>query len=142
MNATNTLRDLIKKHEGTKKKNGRHILYKCSANKWTCGWGRNCDDKGFSRDEVELMLTNDIQEAGEGAISIFPDLYKYTTNRQNALIDMCFNLGKSRLLRFKKMIAAVKEGDWKEAAAQARDSAWHTQVGLRATEIEKMLEEG
>ena len=133
----------LKRREGTKKNSvGRYILYKCPADKWTCGWGRNCEDKGFSKDEVELMLKNDIAEAAEGAMSIFPRFYGFTTNRQNALIDMVFNMGMWRVLGFKKMIAAIKEKDWKEAAAQAKDSNWHNQVGARAIEIEKILEEG
>jgi len=138
-----TLESDLKRHEGTKKNSaGRYILYRCSRGKLTCGWGRNAEDKGFSKDEVELMFKNDIQEAGEGAMSIFPHLYTYTTNRQNALIDFVFNVGVNRAREFKKMIAAIEDGDWKEAAAQAKDSDWHTQVGARAIEIEKLLEEG
>ena len=137
------LRSMIKRHEGTKKnKAGRHILYKCSADKLTYGYGRNAQDKGFSQDEVELMLSNDIQEAAEGAMAIFPHFYTFSVNRQNALIDLVFNMGKGRIREFKKMIVAIEAGDWEEAAVQAEDSDWHKQVGARAAEVEKMLREG
>jgi len=75
-------------------------------------------------------------------MSIFPHLYTYTTNRQNALVNMVFNMGGGRVRKFVKMIAAVEAEDWKEAAAQAKDSDWHTQVGARAIEVEKLLEGG
>jgi len=136
------LREMIKENEGSKKKNGRHILYQCTAGKMTCGYGRNAQDKGFSQDEVDLMLSNDIQEAAQDVMSIFPHFYTYSDNRQNALIDLSFNIGKSKFMGFKKMIAAVKAEDWPEAAKQAKDSSWYRQVGKRAERNVKMLREG
>ena len=93
MSPINNLSNLIKKHEGSKiNSRGKHILYKCSANKWTCGYGRNVEDNGFSEDEAELMLKNDIERASKDAKTLFPDFDRYTINRQNALINMIFNL--------------------------------------------------
>ena len=133
---------MLKHDEGSKKNNNRHILYKCTAKKWTCGYGRNCEDNGFSEDEVELMLKNDIKQSVKDIKSIFLGFDGFLENRQNALINMMFNLGKTRFLGFKKMIIAIKNGDWQEAAMQAADSSWHNQVGGRALEIERLLEEG
>ena len=51
---------------------------------------------------------------------------------------MAFNLGKSRLSGFRKMIAAVTAEDWEEAARQMIDSAWYRQVkshGERNVEV-------
>ena len=36
-----------------------------------------------------------------------------------------FNMGLTRLSKFKKMKAAVDNRDWKEAAVQGRDSRWY-----------------
>jgi len=129
--------EMIKRHEGL-----RLFPYKCSAGKITIGYGRNLDDKGITKREAEELLWSDIQEAAQNTMSIFPQFYTYTIARQNALIDLMFNLGKTRFLKFKKMIAAVKEEDWTEAAKQAKDSQWHNQVGGRALDIEDMLERG
>ena len=42
-------REMIMRHEGTGPvKDGRFLLYKCSANKNTIGFGRNLDDYGVS----------------------------------------------------------------------------------------------
>jgi len=135
--------EMIKRHEGSKKnKNGRHILYKCPADKWTCGYGRNAEDVGFSEDEVELMLQNDIKHATEMLKRLFNNFDDFSGNRQNALIDMMFNLGASRFLLFRKMIVAIKRDSWVDAANEAKDSKWYSQVTNRAKEIISLIREG
>jgi lysozyme len=54
---------------------------------------------------------------------------------------MMFNMGRPRLSKFKKMNAAVLEGDWKTAAVEGRDSRWYDQVTNRAERLMKRLEE-
>lgn len=63
-----------------------------------------------------------------------------TDDRQRVLINMAFQLGVSGLLGFRKAIAAMQVGDYAEAAAQMRDSAWaRTQTPVRAARlIERM----
>jgi len=51
------------------------------------------------------------------------------------LTNMCFNLGMTRLSKFKKMNKAVKEHDWLEAAKEGRDSKWYRQVTKRAERL-------
>jgi len=135
--------EMIKRHEGCVKNSaGRHVLYLCPANKWTCGWGRNAEANGFSEDEVELMLQNDIKYAINILQTIFVNYSNFSENRQNALIDLMFNIGSKKFLLFRKMITAIKKDDWEEAAIEAKNSNWHTQVGIRAVEIEELLKNG
>ena len=56
------------------------------------------------------------------------------------LVNMMFNMGRTRLSKFKKMNAALLEGDWKEAAKEGRDSKWHKQVTNRAERLMVRLE--
>jgi len=143
MKTNNVLIEMLKRHEGSKiNSRGRHILYKCSADKWTCGYGRNAEENGFSEDEAELMLQNDIEQASKDAKSLFPDFDGFTTNRQNALIDMVFNLGINRFKLFKNTIRAIKRDDCTAAARLAKQSRWHNQFWIRAIEIENLLEKG
>jgi len=58
---------------------------------------------------------------------------------QHVLVNMCFNLGKSRLSAFKNMLKAVKAKDWKEMAHQMEDSKWFNQVGRRGKELIEMV---
>ena len=53
---------------------------------------------------------------------------------------MMFNMGRPRLSGFKKFNAAVKGGDWLEAAKEGRDSRWYTQVTTRAERLMVRLE--
>lgn len=49
--------------------------------------------------------------------------------RQDVLINMAFNLGLAKLRRFKRMLGAIKAGDWPRAQAEMLDSRWAKQVG-------------
>ena len=55
---------------------------------------------------------------------------------------MCFNLGLPRLLKFKKMIIALEQGYYDQAADEALDSQWARQVGDRAQRIATAFREG
>lgn len=134
--------EMLKHAEGSKKNNNRHILYKCTAKKWTCGYGRNCEDNGFSEDEVELMLRNDIFQSVKDIKSIFLGFDGFLENRQNALINLMFNLGKTRFLKFKKTIVAIKSGNWEKAAEEIKDSKYYKQVPNRAKEIIDLIRNG
>ena len=59
---------------------------------------------------------------------------------QEILVNMMFNMGRPRLSKFKKMNAALKKEDWKEAAVEGRDSRWHKQVTKRAERLMSRLE--
>jgi len=53
--------DMIKRHEGERKNSaGRHIPYRCPANKLTIGWGRNIEERGISNAEAVMLAENDI----------------------------------------------------------------------------------
>lgn len=115
--------------------------YKCTADKLTIGYGRNLEDVGITRDEAEQLLANDIQTAIDMA-QVFNWFGSLTPNRKRAIVNMIFNLGLTRFMKFKKMIAALDQGDYKEAARQARDSAWFKQVGDRANRVVELIERG
>ena len=117
-------------------------LYKCSAGKNTIGVGRNIDDRGITEDESDYLLSNDIDlcvRELEGAFSWFGTL---SDSRQRVLVNMCFNLGLSRLMGFKKFLAAIEKGDWEEAGVQMLDSKWSRQVGARSHRLKDLLLEG
>lgn len=59
---------------------------------------------------------------------------------QEILVNMMFNMGRTRLSKFKKMHAAILEGNWTEAAKEGRDSLWYRQVTNRADRLMERLE--
>lgn len=116
--------------------------YKCTAGKVTIGYGRNLDDVGISKAEAEAMLRADVTDVVAEItrkLDWFGDL---SPQRQRALINMGFNLGVPRLMRFQKMLRALQGGDFERAADEALDSRWAKQVGARALRIAEMIREG
>jgi lysozyme len=126
----------LKRHEGI-----RHKPYKDTVGKLSIGVGRNLDDRGLRDDEIELMLMNDIEEATEEAHKV-PGYYRLNEPRKCVIINMIFNMGLPRVLRFKKMIAALALELWHEAAEQMLDSKWADQVGNRAIELAEQMRTG
>lgn len=136
--------ELIKRHEGTGPcRAGCFFPYVDSLGKTTIGFGHNLSDRGLPEAIVEALLAADLAAAVADAKAIFGDAYgKATPARQAALADMAFNLGRARLARFEKLIAAVAAGDWSRAANEALDSDWAHQVGNRAEEDAALLRRG
>jgi lysozyme len=105
------------------------------------GIGRNLDGNGITKDEAIYLMRNDIERCTS-------ELMSYSWYRSQprvirlALINMCFNLGLTRLLKFKKMIAALSIHDYETAANEALDSRWAKQVGSRATDIADIIRAG
>ena len=131
------LKERLKKAEGFYPK-----AYKCPADKLTIGYGRNIEDNGITKEEAEYLLENDIATAIRETKGVFGDFNKFSSARQNALVDMMFNMGKPTFLKFKRMISAIKEKDWQKASIEAKFSRWYNQVGDRAKRIVLELKEG
>lgn len=115
--------------------------YRCTAGRLTIGYGRNLQDVGITDTEAEILLENDV-------LAVINQLTRYQTFldldsvRQEVLANMCFNLGLSRLMQFKKMWAALQVEDFEEAAKQMIDSAWYHQVGARAERLVAAMRSG
>ena len=92
-----------------------------------------------NNEEAMYLLDNDIKEYVEEVKNRIPLFDTLSTNRQNVLVNMAFNLGIYGLLRFKKMLLAVEKQDWDEAANQMLDSRWIKQVGNRSKELADIM---
>jgi lysozyme len=94
---------------------------------------------------------NRVQECFEKdldiAISECQELYESGTfdglpgEVQEILVNMMFNMGRTRLGGFKNFRKALEEGDWKQAGIEGRDSKWYRQVTNRAERLMVRLEE-
>lgn len=130
---------MIKKHEGLRLK-----PYQCTAGKTTIGYGRNLDDVGISQYMADEMLREDFAVARNTAVR-FVGLFNFenlSDARKAVLIDMAFNLGETRLNKFKNFRAKIIEGDYLAAATEMVRSRWYNQVGSRATDLVQMFEAG
>ena len=59
---------------------------------------------------------------------------------QEILANMMFNMGRTRLSKFKNFTAALEDKDWARAAIEGRDSQWHKQVTNRAERLMVRME--
>lgn len=116
--------------------------YICSAGAMTIGIGRNLDANGISIAEAEVLANNDIDRCIAELDRALPWWRNLNDSRQRALVNMCFNLGLSRLLQFKRTLNALEDGRWGDAADAALESRWAAQVGKRATRIARMFRDG
>ncbi len=105
----------------------------------TIGVGRNLDINPLSRAAIDFLLNEDIDTAMDAAFTVFIDFEHYEPNRQLAIINMIFNMGIGRFRQFTKLIQAVKNKDWAQAAYEAAHSYWYSQVGDRAKRVVSML---
>lgn len=148
-----TLQALLLKHEGTRLKpyydccglffrDCRCIENGKKQGKLTIGTGRNIEDIGISNQESNYLLENDMSRVVSECRENFPWFNSLDDDRQNAVADMNFNMGLTRLKGFVKMLAAVAAGNWKEAANQIKASVWSGQVGVRAIDDATLMENG
>ena len=108
----------------------------------TIGVGRNLEERGISEDEAFYLLGNDIEIIWDELIKQHPIVEDLDDQRQMILLDMAFNMGVPRLGKFKKMWAAIEDGDMIDASKQALDSRWADQVGRRAERLAERLTSG
>ena len=136
---TDKLLEMLKRHEGV-----RSHVYLCSAGYETIGVGRNISKSGMglSDDEVNYLLENDILRVLKELSSEYPWFNDLDDVRKDAMIDISFNLGATRLRGFKKALAAMEVADYTLAAKEFLDSKWSRDVKGRAHELASMIETG
>lgn len=119
----------------------RYKLYKDINGHWSVGVGRNVDAKGFSEQDIYVMLEEDVREAWNSAIKILGKEFFLSLSepRKLAIVNMVFQLGEAGFAAFHDTIKAIKEGRWNDAAGHGADSLWAFQVPHRAKRVLAML---
>jgi GH24 family phage-related lysozyme (muramidase) len=132
----------IEQQEGTGPRvKGRYLVYTDSLGYETVGMGRLLS-RGFSRDEIELMRDNDLDEAIKDLIQ-FPWFQEMNDARQTAVVSWRFNLGSTRWRKWTATIGFLVRRDYAGAARQFRTNRrYFAQVGSRAEWIARVLETG
>jgi lysozyme len=131
--------EMLKRHEGV-----RSTVYVCSAGYETIGVGRNISATGLglSDDEVDYLLQNDIERVIKELSAEYHWFNSLDDVRKDAMIDISFNLGATRLRGFNRALAAMEVADYKLAAKEFLDSKWSQEVKGRSHELASMIETG
>ena len=139
------LTEMLRRHEGEVKNSaGRHIVYTCPAGHATIGIGRNIAKSGLglSDIEVEFLLEEDVARCASELGREFPFFSGLDDVRRDAMIDICFNIGITRLKGFAMALGAMARDDYDTAATEFLRSRWADQVGNRAKELAAMIRTG
>lgn len=132
------------------------VPYKDSKGLWTFGIGRCLETNPLTGAEWKRLLDNGWINVSIGklgaqwlttcqlaAIASVLDRYNWFSQigdvRQNAFIEMAFQLGITSFARFTQMLTAANVGDWQGVHDQALDSDWAKQTPARAKMIATML---
>ena len=97
---------------------------------------------GITKNAANFLLQNDIRRVYEACKKNIPCWKILDNERQYALLDMAFNMGIFRLLKFRKMLEDIEIGDYRGAAKECLNSKYAKDVGQRAKRIAKTIEKG
>ena len=92
-------------------------------------------------DRILDVFHIDCGEAVEDANCVTNDLYSHPDDVVRVLVNMAFNLGRTRLSKFKKMLGHVEEKNYLMAANEMIDSKWYRQVKTRGVELVNIMKE-
>jgi GH24 family phage-related lysozyme (muramidase) len=115
--------------------------YLCSENKLTAGIGHLLPQGSMpvgteiTEQQCNDWFDEDIKTVLEDVSIVFPTFDEQPEQVQRCLANMCFQLGRTKLMKFKKLRQAINDKDYEEAAVQCQDSRWYLQTTNRATRI-------
>ena len=124
----------IKAHEGYEP-----MVYQCTKGHDTIGVGFKVDDLFLSEKVCDLILEeklNDLIPRIERKLSWF----RYTQDEVKlVIVNMCYQMGLSGVLKFKRALAAMEIKNWDLAATEMLDSLWARQTSRRANELADLI---
>lgn len=149
MTSPNLEADLIR-DEGKRSK-----AYKDSRGIFTIGIGHNIQadptlladlghliDPGISDERINALFMHDLAEVTHELDLHLPWWRQLDDIRQDVLANMTFNMGIATLLEFTNTLAAIRRGDFEDAARRMLQSRWASQVHSRATRLAEQMRTG
>jgi len=142
------LLDLIKedliRHEGYKEE-----IYLCSEGIPTFGIGHAVKETDMEytwpvgspveKERIDAVFILDCEDAVNDIEHLISDVSSHSDQCIRVLVNMAFNLGRTRLSGFKNMLAAVEAKDYEKASEEMKNSRWYKQVGRRSVELVEMM---
>jgi len=124
----------------------KYEIYRCSEGYPTGGIGHlitEWDEEYYGKEigtkipneQVDAWFAKDIETTIKDCNLLFSQFDNLPEEIQHVLANMCFQLGRPRLSKFKNMIAAVKDCDWVKMADEMEDSRWYKQTPNRAKRL-------
>lgn len=108
----------------------------------TIGIGRDLDAEGVSKDEIDLMCTNDIFNHVNDLNTHLPWWNGLSPNRQKVMVDMCYQMGIGGVLEFQHFLNYLENGEFDKAKFELLDSVYAKETPERAQENAELIEKG
>ncbi|SRR6266403_854951 len=110
--------------------------YKDSLGYWTGGYGHLLDQTKpwketdtFTQDQCDLWLAGDLVLAASEAAELLEWNALDTPARQNALVELVFNMGEEHWKKFVRTRLLITQKKWAFAKAELLNSLWAKEVG-------------
>ena len=126
----------------------RNKIYQDTEGFDTIGWGHKVvhtdpflPDKEYTEEELQEVFDKDLGKAINQAKQLMVEngVHSLPDTAEHVLSEMCFQLGKYGVAKFKNMWKALDREDYGEASFQMMDSLWAKQTPNRAKKLaEKM----
>ena len=88
-----------------------------------------------SEERVRECFDKDVQQVLRDCSLLYKDFDELPEEAQQIIANMMFNMGYTRLSKFKGMKRGVDARDWNKAADEMVDSRWYKQVTNRANRL-------
>ena len=92
-------------------------------------------DTPISSERVNQVFSQDICNVISDCEKLYPNFYELPEEAQQIIANMMFNLGLTRLSKFRGMKRGVDSKHWMLAADEMVDSLWYRQVPNRAKRL-------
>lgn len=102
-------------------------------------WDDVADDQCISEERCYELFEEDVQVAIGGCAKIYDNWEELPQEAQHILVNMCFQLGRGGLGKFKNFKAAVEDHNFTLAAIEMIDSRWANQTPERAERLKSRM---
>ena len=126
----------IKESEGFRDK-----VYKCTEGYDTIGYGFAVKDLVMDEDIAEMILQRKVDALIARIEYNMPFVKDLPESVKDVVVEMCYQMGLSGFMKFKKTIAFLRLGKYQEASVEMCDSRWFNQTPNRALKLAKIVKE-
>jgi lysozyme len=124
----------------------RRTAYKDTLGNWTIAIGHLIKlpdeeyllDKKLTDLEIDQIFTTDLNQAIDDAKK-FIDADSIPEEAFEVVVDMAFNLGLPKLMKFKNFQQALREKDFVKASEEMLDSRWAKQLPNRSKRLSEIM---
>ena len=131
----------IQKHEGF-----RDTVYDDHLGNATIGYGhlitpsdKFVKGKRYSTAELKKVFEYDFNIAKKDMEWVLADCGDQPNVVKEIIIEMCFQMGRPRVMKFRKMLKAIKNKTYKIASTEMLDSVWARQTSNRASSLAELM---